>query len=313
MTRPRLSVVTTLFQSASCVGEFYRRASDAAAKLTSDFEIIFVDDGSTDQSVEVARAIGLNDPRVRIFALSRNFGHHKAMMTGLSQARGESVFLVDSDLEIAPEVLLAFDQQMKASGADVVYGVQDVRRDGLTDRIGGWLFYTLFNWLSPYQLPRNLTTARLMSRRYVDSLLEHREQQTVIAGLWAITGYPQVPMVVEKNRSRPTTYDLGRKVVLLANAITSFSDRPLVLIFWTGLVISFLAAALAIGLVARRVIFGTVATGWLSLVVSIWLVGGLVIFCLGVLGIYLSRIFIETKRRPYTVIKDVYERTLEDS
>jgi putative glycosyltransferase len=307
--RVRLSIVTTLYQSAPYVSEFYTRTCASAERITPEFEIVFVDDGSPDTSLQLTRDLVDRDPRVRIVSLSRNFGHHRAMMVGLAHARGDQIFLIDSDLEVDPEVLPMFVDRLSSSTADVVYGVRDVRQDGVVDRFAGTLFYTVFNWLSPHRLPVNLTTTRLMTRRYVSALLGHQERETIIAGLWVLTGYEQLPVVVIKRCKRESVYSWPRKFAVLTNAITSFSDRPLVLIFYTGLVISLFAAALATDLIARRLLFGTVAEGFLSLIVSTWLLGGLIIFCIGILGIYLSKIFIETKQRPYTIVKEIYDRS----
>jgi putative glycosyltransferase len=304
----KLSIVTTLYKSAAHVEEFYRRASAAAAAVTEDYEIVMVDDGSPDDSLDIAIGLHEHDARVRILSLSRNFGHNKAMMAGLGYARGDLTFLIDVDLEVGPECLVEFYADLTRSHADVVYGVQDAREDALVNRLGGWMFYAVFNRLSPHRLPVNLTTARLMTRRYVDALCRHQEREMIIAGLWVITGYKQVPRTVRKLSRRESSYNLGRRIALLIDAVIAFSNRPLIFIFYLGLFISLLSSFGAALLIARRVFFGTVASGWLSLIVSTWLLGGLIIFCLGVIGFYLSKVFIETKQRPYTIVRDVYDR-----
>ena len=162
-----LSVVTTLYYSAPHLEEFHARVSRAAAALCPEYEILFVNDGSPDTSLDVALGLFRRDPHVRIVDLSRNFGHHKAMMTGLEHARGDLIFLIDSDLEEAPELLEAFLGTMRETSADVVYGVQQTRRGGPTERFTGWLFFKLFNLLSDSPIPPNVLTVRLMTRRYV--------------------------------------------------------------------------------------------------------------------------------------------------
>ena len=306
-----LSIVTTLYRSAPYLEGFYRRMSAAAGQITADYEIIFVNDGSPDSSLEMALALYEQDEKVRVADLSRNFGHHKAMMTGLARARGDLVFLIDCDLEVDPEVLAAFFARFRESGVDVVYGVQETRQDRLVDRAFGLLFYTLFNRLSDDPLPHNLVTTRLMSRRYVSALVQHREREVLIGGLWVITGFEQAPIVVHKANKGSSTYNLGRKVTIIVNAITSFSNKPLLFIFYLGCIILFLASIAAADLIVQRLFFGVLLAGWPSLIVSVWLLGGLTIFCLGVIGIYLSRIFIETKHRPYTIIPQMYERQTE--
>jgi putative glycosyltransferase len=303
-----LSIVTTMYHSAPYLLEFYTRCCAAAEKITLDFEIILVNDGSPDESLELALQLFKKDSRIRVIDLSRNFGQHKALMTGLSHARGHLVFLIDCDLEIGPEVLVSFHERLVSTGADVVFGVQDTRHDPLLDRLLGSFFYRVFNWLSDVELPKNLTTARLMTQRYVSALGAHRERELEIGGLWVITGFRQEPVTVTKIYKGQTTYDLARKVALTVNAVTSFSDKPLVMIFYAGSAISGVAGLAIAYIVIHDIFLGRYSMGWPSLIVSIWLVGGLVVFCLGIVGIYLSRVYIETKQRPYTIIREKYER-----
>lgn len=302
-----LSIVTTLYYSAPDLEEFFVRSCAVAETITSSFEIIFVNDGSPDTSLEIALSLYQRDRRVKVIDLSRNFGHHKAMMTGLAHARGNLVFLLDSDLEEEPELLMPLYEELRRSGADVVFGVQQKRKGKLFERISGALFFKLFNLLSTHPIPTNHITARLMTQKYVAALLQHQEREFVMSGLWVLTGFKQIPITVTKHHHAPSSYSLPRKISNLVNAITSFSSTPLVFIFYLGCFISLIASIAAIDLIVRKLLFGTLLEGWASLIVSIWLLGGITIFCLGVIGIYLSKIFIEVKQRPYTIVKDVYE------
>lgn len=298
-----LSVVTTMYRSAGHLAEFHRRISEAAAKITPSFELVFVNDGSPDDSQRVAEELAKEDPRLTVIELSRNFGHHKAIMTGLAAATGEWVFLIDCDLEEPPELLERFYEEANTGALDVVYGVQAARRGAMFERVSGAIFYWLINKLSTFPVPRNLVTVRIMRHAYVQSLVQHRDQELFLAGLWAITGYRQRETKIKKLSLSPTAYTMSRKIWNLVNAITSFSTKPLTFIFLMGCSISFLAGIAGLYLVIRRLFFGALLEGWASLIVSIWLLGGLTIFSLGVIGIYLSKIFIETKPRPYTIIR----------
>ena len=309
----RLSVVATLYRSSRTLDAFYARVSSAAAALTGDYELVLVNDGSPDDSLDVALQLFARDARVRVVDLARNFGHHKAMMTGLAHARGELVFLIDSDLEEEPELLGAFHDTMQASGADVVYGVQATRRGGLFERISGWAFFKLFNVLSDVPIPVNVVTVRLMTQRYVEALVSHRERETMIAGLWALTGFAQVPVSITKGQTAGSSYSLSHKIAVLVNSVTSFSDRPLVLIFYLGMVIGLASSTAAAYLVVQRLFFGVALPGWPSLIVSVWLLGGLLLGSLGIIGMYVSRIFIETKQRPYTIIRQIHERAADST
>ena len=301
-----LSIVTTLYNSAPYLEEFYDRVCTAASQITPDFELIFVNDGSPDNSLEVALDLYRKDSRVRVVDLSRNFGHHKAIMTGLVHARGDLVFLLDSDLEEEPELLHKFYDELKRTRADVVFGVQEHRKGKLFERVSGTLYFKVFNLFSTYPIPTNHITARLMTREYVAALLGHQEREFVLSGLWALTGFQQVPLTVRKHFKGTSSYGLRRKIAHLVNAITSFSNKPLVLIFYLGCFIVFVSTIAAVDLIIRKLFFGVLLEGWASVIVSIWLLGGLTIFCLGVIGIYLAKVFIEVKQRPYTIVKQTY-------
>jgi putative glycosyltransferase len=304
----KLSIVTTLYNSSAYVREFYARAVGAAQQLTGEFEIIFANDGSPDDAFAQVLDLHRSDPRVVGVDLSRNFGHYKAIMTGLSFARGEHVFLIDSDLEEDPALLTQFAAEMQRRGCDVVYGVQASRKGGWFERSSGALFWWLFNRLSPVPVPANLTTARLMTRRYVRNLLRFREREVFLAGLWSMTGFEQVPLTVSKGSRGGSSYTLRRKLSVLVNSITSFSNVPLIAIFHFGVVISLAAFGYLVFLVLKWGLQEEPVLGWTSVIASIWLLGGLIISFLGVIGIYLSKVFAETKRRPYTVIRKVWRQ-----
>ena len=220
----RLSVVTTLYRSELFLGEFLERMTTALGGVTDDYEIILVNDGSPDNVLAAALALQAKDERVKIVDLSRNFGHHPAMMIGLRYSRGDWVFLIDCDLEEDPAVAAEFFRVQADTRADVVFGVQEVRRGGWFERASGWLYYGVVNALAKEPLPRNLLTVRLMSRRYVDALLQHGEVELNIACLWVHTGFLQVPVVIHKAHKGSSTYNLFRKLALLVNAITSMSN-----------------------------------------------------------------------------------------
>jgi len=304
----KISIVTTLYYSAPYLNEFYDRIVATVKKITEDYEIIFVNDGSPDQSLPKALALYKADPKVIVIDLARNFGHHKAIMTGLSKASGDYVFLVDCDLEEPPELLADFWQNIQQdSDCDVVFGVQEVRKGGFIEKhFGGW-FYTTFNMLSEYKLTPNMVIARLMSKRYVASLVEHQESDVVFFGLCEITGFKQMALPMQKGHKGLSTYNFKRKLNLLVNAITSFSSKPLTYIFNLGLLLLVSSLIMIANLLLKKFFFGIALAGWTSLIVSIWFFGGLIVFCLGVIGIYLAKIFNQTKNRPYTIIKQLYK------
>ncbi len=302
-----LSIVATLYRSETHLVEFHERTSRAASRLAGDeYEIVLVNDGSPDGSLEMAVRIAAEDPHVVVVDLSRNFGHHKAMMTGLAHAVGDLIFLIDSDLEEEPEWLEDFAARLAAEKCDVIFGVQEQRKGGWFERWSGQYFYRYFRLLSGVDLPDNLVTARLMTRRYVEALLRHGEREIVIAGLWAITGFDQRKHVVKKLSHSQTTYSIWRKISIFVNAIPSFSSMPLSFMFYIGVFIFITSLIVAINFAAHWLFASRTISGWTSLIVSIWILGGIVISFIGVVGMYVGKIFSEVKARPYTIVRHVY-------
>ncbi len=305
----QLSIVTTLYNSSKYINEFYRRCKNVANRMQiSDYEIIFVNDGSPDNSLDIAVDLNKKDGRVIVIDLSRNFGHHKSMMTGIGAAQGDLVFLLDSDLEEQPEWLEKFSSILHSEDSDVVYGVQESRKGGVFEKISGSISYALYNFLTEINHPRNITTARLMTRRYVDALVCFREQDLVISCLWVLTGFKQCECIVKKISLNPTNYSLQMKVSLFFNTIVSFSSAPLKLIFLTGATLTLAAFFYTSSLILNFFIHNRVVDGWTSLMVSVWLIGGIIISFLGIMSLYLSKIFIEIKQRPYSIIRKIYGR-----
>lgn len=304
-----ISIVSTMYYSAPYLKEFYQRCKAATEALNLTYEIILVNDGSPDDSLEIAVSLHKTDPGVRVVDLSRNFGHHKAMMTGLSFVKGKIIFLIDCDLEEEPELLHEFYQHLQENSCDVVFGVQKKRKGNFFERVTGGVYYFLLRSLSGVDFPKNIITARLMTRRYVKSLLRHRERELTIAGIWHITGYEQIPLYVTKHSKGKTTYNFAKKFSTLVNSITSFSNKPLIFIFYVGLFIALVSAYFIVDLIIKKIFSNIGLVGWTSLIVSIWFIGGLIICFLGIIGIYISKIFIETKQRPYSIIRQVYQKS----
>ena len=302
----KLSIVTTLYRSATTINEFYRRAIAAAEPITQDIELVMVNDGSPDDSLALALALHRADPRVVVVDLSRNFGHHKALMTGLAHATGDLVFLVDSDLEEEPELLTDFHKRLSQGDCDVVYGVQESRRGGWFERISGALFFFLVNRLSDQFLPPNTAIARLMTREYVRSLIRHRDREFLIGNLFQAAGFRQVSVPIEKRSSSQTTYSLGMRFEMAVKYLTTTSTKLLYAIFYFGVLTFALSVVAILFYVSRYLHSGIGVDGFTSLIVSIWLFGGLTTLILGVIGIYVANIFSETKRRPYTYVREVY-------
>lgn len=304
----QLSIVTSTYRSEGTIEAFLQRVLTVAPSLADCVELVVVDDGSPDRSAEIVRSFADRDSRIVLVQLSRNFGHHRALITGLEHAQGDVVYLIDSDLEEEPEHLTDMLRSMRKEEADVVYGVQRARRGDLIERVSGQIFYSAFSLLSEVDLPRNVATMRVMTRRYVRSFLQFRDRNPVLVPLGLLAGYRQVAYQFEKKSSSETTYSIPRRFSLLLLALTSFSGRPLLLIFWMSLFLS--VASFLYGLfVIVRALTGVVQDGWSSLMAATVFFFSLNALLIGTLGLYIKLILEEVKDRPRTVVQEVYRKT----
>jgi putative glycosyltransferase len=299
----KLSVITTMYRSRNYLHEFYNRIVSAANELKFDYELIFVDDGSPDDSLKIALQLQEQNPKIKVIELSRNFGHHKAIMAGLRECCGDLVFLIDCDLEEDPELLIRFYEKMIAENCDVVYGVQKSRKGNWHERFFGYLFYKMFNYFAYHKIPVNTIMARLMTSDYVKALTEFDEREFFLASTFVHAGFDQRPMEVLKGSKGSSTYDISKKIQLMVNAIVSDSNKPLVLVFYLGAFICLCAVLGVVAILYYHLFIEKMRPGWPSLILSIWFLGGLIILCIGVVGVYLSKVYSQTKGRPTTQIK----------
>lgn len=302
----KLSIVSTLYLSEAFIGEFISRCVATASQITTSFEIVLIDDGSPDASIAVAKEMAKTDARIRPLALSRNFGHHNAILAGLSVARGEYVFYVDSDLEEPPENLTAFWEELHASNCDVVYGYQRQDQGSWWRQATSSLFWRLFSFLAQMKIHPNLCHIRLMRRRYVDALLSMPERNVFLGGMYAWPGFIQKPTLVERRlRRAKSTYSGFARIKLFAKSLVSFSAMPLYAIFFIGMTITCFALIFAGYYIIIKIMNpDSIQVGFTMLIVSIWLVGGIMISMLGLISIYLAKMFEELKARPRYILKD---------
>jgi putative glycosyltransferase len=298
------SIVTTLYRSAPYLDEFVARCLDL---MQDKDELILVDDGSPDESLALAREHAVRDSRIVVVELARNFGHHHAILAGFSQALGDRVFFVDSDLEEAPELLVDFASIMEAGAVDVVFGVHNHSQGSMLRRTTSRLFWFVFNWASDSKTPLNICNVRLMKRGYVDALLSLQEANVFLGGMFHWVGFRQIAIPIERNlRRAQSTYSIAGRVRLAVRSIAAFSTAPLKGMFLLGTIMSTLSFLLALYFVVLKVLDPKIQLGFTSLIISIWFLSGIIIACLGVLGIYLAYVYTETKRRPRVIVKEVF-------
>jgi len=307
----KLSVVSTMYRSSPFLQEFCQRVEESAKQLVGeDYELVLVNDGSPDDSLDVALRLQQRNRRIQVVDLSRNFGHHAAIVAGLEHSAGDLVLLMDCDLEEQPEWLGEFATQMAESGADVVFGVQQERTASPVSNLLGDLFWSSLNFMSTVRIPHSPMTCRLMARRYVNALLSVQDRVLYLAGTFAWTGFKQQAIPLKKTprpTNHPSSYKLSRKLMQVADSFSSFSVAPLTFVFLLGLSIWLGSIAFALYIFLEKLLFpDRVLSGFTSMMMSIWFLGGTIILVLGVLGLYLAKVFQESKRRPLYVVKELY-------
>lgn len=311
----KLSIVTSLYKSQAFLPEFHARLTKVATALVGDdYEIIMVNDGSPDQSLDLAVALAQDDPHLIVLDLSRNFGHHPAFWAGMHHAKGDLTFLIDSDLDVAPETLADFMQELQRTQADVVYGVQAQRQGPAGSRLAGGLFWRIFSSVSDVDVPADIMTERLLTRPYLDALLQMQDRNLFLAGMYHWPGFRQVPLALTKTpRKTPTAYTVFHRVKLLVEAISSFSSMPLQVIFWFGFFIFLVSTAYSTLLLARKLILPeSVADGFTFIALALMLGTGMIMMSLGVVGLYLHRIFRQVQGRPVFVVRRIYKTSLKE-
>jgi glycosyltransferase involved in cell wall biosynthesis len=303
---PKLSVVVPCFNEGRVLKEFHRRMVSACrAVAPGSYEIVFVDDGSEDDSFAIMHELS-REPGTLIVKLMRNFGHQAAVTAGISIACGERVLLIDADLQDPPE-LLPDMMRLMDGGADVVYG-RRTRREGETTFkiLTAHLFYRLLSRLSGTPIPQDTGDFRLMQRRIVDLLATMPERQRFIRGMVSWIGGIQVPLdyVRSPRKAGDTKYYLTKMMSFAGDAITSFSLKPLRGAIWMALIVGALALVLLAYTLAQW-IEGRTIFGWTSLMTAICVFASMQFLLLGLIGEYLGRVFIEAKQRPLFLVDTI--------
>lgn len=306
--RPALSIVVPCYNEAGCLPELHRRLSATATAVVGDaHEIVLINDGSRDGSWDVMRALAAADSHVVAINLSRNHGHQLALTAGLDLCHGESILIIDADLQDPPELLGEMMATMKREDADVVYAVRR-KRDGETmfKKATAAIFYRTLARLTDTHIPIDTGDFRLMSRRALDALLALPEQARFIRGMVAWVGFRQVPFLYDRAErlAGESKYPLSKMIAFALDAVTGFSTAPLRFASHVGLWLVaasvFLLLYIAIGFFT-----GSAVQGWTSLALIVVVLGAVQMFVLGMIGEYLGRLYIESKRRPLYIVADI--------
>jgi len=307
---PHLSIVTTLYKSERFLDVFVAQCQQALAEIKCDnYEIIFVNDGSPDHSLDKVLKLKESNDNIVAVDLSRNFGHHYALMAGMTYSKGEYVYLTDCDLEVSPRLLVEFYKGILNDDCDVLYGVQEERKGNFAKKILGSLFYWLFNNLTNTVIPKNRVTEQIMNRKYVDSLTSLGDFNIFLAGMMIWVGYIQKPLIISKEvREGASTYTLKKRLHLAFEAITSFSSFPLIMLFKIGLFITVISFSSALFFLIKKLINpDIVLSGYTSLIILLLFSLGVIVSAIGIVGIYIDKLFNQVKDRPKYIIKNIYK------
>ncbi len=303
----RLSVVSPVYNEEACVPEMCRQLLEVGGSLAGGFEIILVDDGSRDRSWEVIRELSELYPEVKGVRFSRNFGHHYAIAAGLDHACGDWIVVMDSDLQDNPQAIPELLAKA-GEGYDVVLARRANRQFGWFKNLTSRMFYRLFRYLTDSRYDGEAGVYRIMSRRVADVLRGMPEVDRFFPALVDWVGFPAIAYLrhppVRRRFAGETKYPFRKQVALAMNAMLSFSDKPIEIIVYLGLVIAALAFAFACYIVLRG-LFGSFATlGYASLITAISFFGGAMITTLGMIGLYVGRIFRQVKNRPVYIVAE---------
>lgn len=302
---PALSVVAPVYGCAQCLEDLVDRTAAALSGHAGSFEIILIDDASPDGAWSRITEMAAMRPWLRGLRLARNFGQHYAICAGLEHAVGERIVVMDCDLQDLPEEIPVLLDAM-VDGIEVVFAQRTSRQDALFKRGASWVFFRLLSWLTGVQQDHSTANFGVYSRRVVDAVNAMPERERCFPLMVKWTGFRSVSVPVKhaQRADGRSGYSFKRLLRLAMGIILSYSDKPLRLVVRIGLVFSAVAFAMVVLSLVRYLHGDIQVAGFTSIVASIWLVGGMTIFCLGVIGLYLGRLFVDAKARPYYLIAE---------
>lgn len=308
VTSDVISIVVPAYNEADAIAEFNRRLSDVRAKLLEKSEVIYVNDGSCDDTLAILRLLHERDPTISIVNLSRNFGKEIALTAGLDHSRGDAVILIDADLQDPPELIPTLIKHWREDNADVVFARRCSRGgESWFKKTTAYAFYRVINAVSRQRVPVDTGDFRLLSRRAVGAITMLRERHRFMKGLFAWIGFRQVAVPYERERrvAGATKWNYWRLWNLSLEGITSFTITPLKVSTYIGLFTATLAVLYGTYMIGRTILFGNPVPGYPSLLVIILFLGGIQLVSLGIIGEYVGRIFNETKQRPLYLVDAV--------
>jgi len=305
-----LSVIVPCFNEEEVIEETYKRLTNVLKENHINYEILFMNDGSIDKTLEILTNIAKNDPKIKIISFSRNFGHQSAVSAGIHHCKGDYAVIIDADLQDPPEVIPELLSLAKKEQANVVYGVRKKRKgETFFKRFTAWAFYKIINLLSDVPLPENTGDFRLIDKKVIDAFNQLPEKNKYIRGLISWIGFKQIPYyyVREPRFAGETKYPLSKMIKFATTALLYFTRKPLKLATTMGFM------SIVVGLLLTIYVFLSLflkpqqtVSGWASTIIIIIFFGGVQLLTIGVMGEYIGSIFDEIKNRPMYIIDKTY-------
>jgi dolichol-phosphate mannosyltransferase len=302
----KISVIIPCYNCADCLVELHKRLVLCLEQITEEFEIIFVNDASPAKDWLIIKELADKDSRVVGFNLSRNFGQHYAITAGLDYCNGDWIVVMDGDLQDKPEEINKFFEKT-AEGYDIVVGKRENRKDSFIVKLTSKLFYMVFNYLTEQKLDNKVANFGIYSRRVIDNVKKLRELDRSFGLLVTLVGFSRLEIEVDHSyrANGESSYSFRSRLKLAVDHILSHSNKPLILAVQTGFIISSLSLFYAFWLIIRYFINSHVADGWTSLMVSLFFLSGLIIVVVGMVGLYIGKIYSEIKNRPLYIVKEI--------
>ena len=305
----KYSIVVPVFNEEKVLNELYRRLTIVMSKLRESYEIIFINDGSIGNSLEIMEKLHSRDKRIKIIDFSRNYGQQIATTAGIDYATGEAIVIIDADLQDPPKVIPELVKKWK-KGYDVVYGVRKKREgENFFKKVTASIFYKFLNKITDINIPLDAGDFRLIDRKVANNLKTIREKNRYIRGLTSWIGFRQIGVLYdrEKRFAGYTKYSLGKMLKLALDAVFSFSNYPLKIAIYIGFLISGLSFLYLIYVLILKIFMDVTTQGWASIIVAVFFLGGVQLICIGIIGEYIGRIGEEVKKRPLYIIKGVLD------
>jgi dolichol-phosphate mannosyltransferase len=302
---PDISIVSPVYCCADCLRALCDRIGATVAPIGASYEIVLVDDASPDTAWPVMRELAAADPRVKAVALSRNFGQHCAIAAGLEHARGRWVVVMDCDLQDRPEEIAALYAKAQ-EGHDIVFAEREIRRDGWLKRNASRAFIAILNWLSGANYDYRTANFGIYSRAVIDAVRSMGDRARFFPVMVRWTGFTRtsIPVRHDARGNGGSSYTLRKLLKLALDIMLSYSDKPLRLVASSGIVISLVALAMTAFSLYRYLHGDVTVAGYTSLIASMWLLAGVMLFCMGIIGLYVGRVFESVKSRPLFVVRE---------